>query len=145
MKKSRKKTLLITMIVCGIIVASMGIMPASAASTTFNLYTNQTNATGTSGTGYKVANIQYVNNYASSDDGVNMYLDYYDSKGKKYINARHVFVEPGRTYGSKENRKWGEKYAVSANKKTYWRGKMNSWWWNGKNIRATAKFHTYNQ
>lgn len=39
---------------------------------------------------------------------------------------------------------WGDKYAVSANGKTKWKGTMNSWWWNGKNIRATTKFHTYN-
>lgn len=142
MKKSSKKIL--SIVACAVMAISIGSMPASAASKKLNLYTNQTNATCTSSDGYKIANIQYVTNYATSNDGVNMYLDYYDKKGKKYINAKHVFVEPGYTYGSKSNTNWGEKYAVSANGKTKWKGTMNSWWWNGKNIRAISKFHVYN-
>lgn len=49
-----------------------------------------------------------------------------------WVQAQHVFAEPGYNASSGV-------YTVINNSKASWRGKMNSWWWGGKNCSATGK------
>lgn len=49
-----------------------------------------------------------------------------------WVQAQHVFAEPGYNASSGV-------YTVINNFKASWRGKMNSWWWGGKNCSATGK------
>lgn len=129
-------------VAAAVLMCSAAAVPASAASKTFDLYVNETSATG-SLSSYQIANLQYAKNYATSHDGVNIYIDYKDKAGN-WINTHHNLVEPGKIYGSLTDKNVGKPWAVRAPQKTTWRGVMNSWWWNGKDIRATSKFHAYN-
>lgn len=138
--KIKKSVITTIAVVCTL--SSVAALNASAASKTFDLFTNETSATDTINGNNNRANIQYVKNYSTSDDGVNMYLDCQKSDGS-WLNKKHIFTEPGYTYGSETDTYWGINYSVSSDSKTNWRGVMNSFWINGKNIRARAKFHAY--
>lgn len=74
----------------------MAALNASAASKTFDLFTNETSATETINGNNNRANIQYVKNYSTSDDGVNMYLDCQKSDGswlkKTYIYRTGLYL-----------------------------------------------------
>jgi len=51
--------------------------------------------------------------------------------------AQHVFAEPGYNASSGV-------YTVINNSKASWRGKMNSWWWGGKNVQPQVKLQQSN-
>lgn len=124
-----------------IIMATILVTPVSAASKTFYLYVNQKESTAAIGD-YNKGNLQYAHNSSISDTRMNMYVHYEDNG--KWVKTHHEVVKPGVIYGDKDNKNFGSPRTAKSPTKTIWRGKMNSWWINGKNIRATSKFHAYN-
>ncbi len=144
MKKTTKKV--VAIIACIMMVVSISSLPASAASKTVNLYMNEKSATYKTKKPHDLARIQYIKNYKESNDGVNVYISFEDKDGNGNTTAIHKFVEPNHIYGSLTNTNWGKVHEVRAKKGfRYWRCTMNSWWWNGENIRAQTKFHAYNE
>lgn len=118
-----------------VLLVSTAAMPASAVSTTFSLAKDQVDAYSKTLGLYKKGNIEYLRTAASSNDGVNMYLDY-SLPGKGWQNAYHIFAEPGRSASKPVS------YDVGGG--ASWRGHMSSFWWRGTGCVATSKFHAHN-
>lgn len=129
--KSRKMFKFVTFLMAILMFSSVFTISASAASTTWTLTKDKTEAISTSLGLYKKGTISNLSNSTSSDDGVNLYLEY-SIPGEGWVQAQHVFAELGYNASSGV-------YTVINNSKASWRGKMNSWWWGGKNCSATGK------
>ena len=130
----RKKLLAVAAAV--LMLSAAATMPVSAASKTWMLNVSQTESNAYL-YNYNAGNAEYLTNYPSSHDGVNLYL-YYKIPGKNYEESHHVFAEPGETI---KVTRW-DQYTGSTS--TDWKGTMNSWWFNGKNCAAKGKFHAFN-
>lgn len=115
--------------------ASLFSVTASAQTATWELYKDQTISYSTKIGLYTYGKINYLKTSSSSNDGVNLYLDY-SLPGEGWNNALHVFAEKGCSASHTTPHRLSEKGS--------WRGNMNSWWWNGKNCRASGKIEAYN-
>ncbi len=118
-----------------VLLVSTASMPAGAVSSTWTL-TKQEYQTYSATLGlYNYGNVEYLRNSASSDDGVNLYLDY-SIPGNGWTNKIHLFADPGKSDSATGNYK--------APSKSSWRGNMKSWWPTGRNCAAEGKIHAYN-
>lgn len=114
---------------------SAAVMPAGAESATWSLARNQTISYSNTLGLYRYGNVEYLKNNASSNDGVNLYLDY-AYPGDGWRNAYHLFADPGKSNSAPSS--------FDAGAKASWRGNMCSWWFNGTGCVANGKFHAYN-
>ena len=129
-----KKRILATATAVLLLVSAASI-PAGAASKTWSLDRSQTESYGYLDN-KRTGNVEYIDNHYSSDNGVNIYLDF-KIPNKSYQNSHHYFAEPGQ-------RIVPTRYDVnSGNVGTDWRGTLTSWWIGGKNCAATGKFHAF--
>ena len=107
-----------------------------AETTTWTLKKENTSATSINLGLYHHCRVVDFRNDFSSNDGVNLYIDY-SYPGESWHNALHLFAEPGTNAASNVVMNANQGQGVN------WRGVMNSWWWNGKNNAATATIEAY--
>jgi len=113
--------------ICAIIILAVIPISASAETTYFELYKPEISKTSTILGLYKNGSATLKTD-TTSNDGVNLYLDY-SIPGSGWKNAKHIFAEP-------RNSATAGTFTIS--QASSWRGVMNSWWYNGKNCRASG-------
>lgn len=118
-----------------VLLVSTAAMPASAVSSTWSLAKNQTDSYSATLKSYRKGNVEYLRTAASSNNGVNLYLQY-SIPGEGWKNAYHLFCDPGQRDSAPSS------YDVGAG--ASWRGHMTSWWWMGTGCVADGKIHAYN-
>lgn len=129
------KRKVIAVAAAAVLLVSTAVMPTAAESSAWTL-TKQEYQTYSRTLGlYNYGNVEYLINSASSDDGVNLYLDY-SIPGDGWKNKIHLFADPGKRDSATGNYK--------APAKSSWRGNMKSWWPSGRNCAAEGKIHAYN-
>lgn len=84
--KSRKMFKFVTFLMAILMFSSVFTISASAASTTWTLTKDKTEAISTSLGLYKKGTISNLSNSTSSDDGVNLYLEY-SIPGEGWVQA----------------------------------------------------------
>jgi len=124
MTKLKRKIALIMAVVMMFSVVSMS---ASAASTTATLNKNETEKY-TSTIGLYKKGYGTLKNDASSNDGVYLHIQY-SSPGKGWVQSSRILAERGNSATSS---------TTTLGTASSWRGRMTSWWINGKNCKATA-------
>ena len=118
-----------------VLLVSTASMPAGAVSSTWSLAKNQTDSYSSILKSYRKGHVEYLKTAKSSNNGVNLYLDY-SFPGEGWKNAYHLFCDPGQSDSAPSS------YDVGGG--VSWRGHMCSWWWLGTGCVADGKVHAYN-